>query len=178
MKATAQFVIVDAPHLDRVATDETQLRTWFVRDDSGTIDAASIQVSLEYLKAVWAESGPFDGILGFSMGGTLAAVMSSTAYAEMFPGLSFGIYIGSPDIPEKMLTALGMSEVIIPDNLRSMHIAGLTDNVVPIEWSRNLVLRFKSAVVVEHEQGHCIPMKADMINQVVAFVTAPAAAAP
>ena len=171
MKSVTQFIIIDAPHLDGLASDGSQVRTWFNRDDNGNIDSESIHASLEYLKTVWIESGPFDGILGFSMGGTLSAVMTSQLYHDTFPSLKFGIFIGSPDIPEKMLIALGHNgEVNMPENFKSLHIAGLTDNVVPIEWSRSLVKRFHNPVYIEHEQGHCIPMKAEMINQVVNFV--------
>ncbi len=171
-KNIAQFIVVDAPHLDGFTTDNTQqVRTWFNRDDAGNIDSESLKASLEFLRSVWNDSGPFDGVLGFSMGGTVAAVMSSKAYSDMFPGLTFGMYIGSPDIPAKMLTALDLTEVSIPDGLRSLHIAGLADNVVAIESSRALVTRFHEPQVIEHEQGHCIPMKAEMLNQIVSFVT-------
>src|SRR4051812_6775423 len=79
LKNIAIFTIIDAPHLDGFTTDNTQqVRTWFHRDEStGDIDLQSLQDSLLFLQEINKIQGPFDGILGFSMGGTIAALIAS-----------------------------------------------------------------------------------------------------
>lgn len=170
IKAWATFHIIDAPIMDGFTTDNTQaVRTWYVRDDSiGLIDGASLETTWDYLKNVWAESGPFDGILGFSMGGTVAAIMVSSEKRDQFPGLKFGIFIGAPDVPTDKL---GYTDFEIDRSFPSLHVAGKTDNVVIIDRSRALAQRFQDPVCVEHEQGHCIPMKPDIFNAFVEFVS-------
>ncbi|KAJ1417424.1 serine hydrolase FSH [Ochromonadaceae sp. CCMP2298] len=51
-------------------------RAWFLRDAEGLLDPASLHTSLQFLQKVWAERGPFDGVLGFSMGGTMASLLA------------------------------------------------------------------------------------------------------
>jgi hypothetical protein len=38
--------------------------------------------SLDHLKKIFAEQGPFDGILGFSQGGTLASILCALRQSE------------------------------------------------------------------------------------------------
>ncbi len=169
LKSMAQLTIIDAPLMDGYLADNSQeVRTWFIRDDTGVIDVSSVEQSIRYIQNIWEESGPFDGILGFSMGGTVAAIMTMKSNIELFPGLKFGIFIGSPDIPT---VKLGYTEnVNIPETIRSLHIAGNADAVVSIVSSKALVERFVDPVFIEHEQGHCIPMKAEMLGNIVNFV--------
>jgi hypothetical protein len=47
------------------AGDDVAMRTWYVRDEvTGLIDPASLLTSLDLIDEVWAEHGPFDGVLG------------------------------------------------------------------------------------------------------------------
>ncbi len=172
LKKIAQLTIIDSPHSDGFIGDNVPVRTWFERDDEGNINGESLEVSIAEIKRVWTESGPFDGILGFSMGGTLAALLSSQEYKESFTSLRFGIYIGAPNVPPKMLLAAQKEEIRFSETFPSLHIAGKTDAVVSIESSRALSTRFTNPVWIEHEQGHCIPMKAEMMNHILTFVTA------
>lgn len=139
-------------------------KTWFVRGPSGAIDEESLQRSISHLESVWREEGPFDGLLGFSMGGTLAAVISSENYASRFPGLQFLVCIGAPDVPEVL------DRLSLPATLRSLHIAGESDTSVPAASSLALSRRFSAAEVCLHPQGHCIPMKAENVAWITQFV--------
>eukprot|EP00602_Paraphysomonas_sp_CaronLab_P002150 CAMPEP_0185028482 /NCGR_PEP_ID=MMETSP1103-20130426/14225_1 /TAXON_ID=36769 /ORGANISM="Paraphysomonas bandaiensis, Strain Caron Lab Isolate" /LENGTH=899 /DNA_ID=CAMNT_0027562909 /DNA_START=19 /DNA_END=2715 /DNA_ORIENTATION=- len=165
-RAVAKFTIVDAPHLLELKTgDEVPLRTWFYRDGNQIVEE-SLQQSLQYLEGVWRSEGPFEGIFGFSMGGTMTAMLCTMP--ERFPGIKFVIIGGAPDAPAYLLDASGNSKV--PTNVRSLHLMGQKDNVIPVANSALLASRFVSPEVIEHEQGHCIPTRAVMLNSYVAFL--------
>jgi hypothetical protein len=177
-------------------------RSWFERDlETGKISSESLNESLRYLRQIWQELGPFDGVLGFSMGGTMAAMMplvlasgavSVSAPAlvpvggeatplcelrEFCPALRFIICAGAVDIPQELeaMVAAGnlplCSPFLIDSSVASLHIAGMADTAVPIASSIALSKKFLGpSRFIEHEQGHHIPMKAAVLNQIVEFV--------
>lgn len=139
-------------------------KSWFDKSAEGVIDPNTLQTSLDYIKEVWTKEGPFDGILGFSMGGTLAAILASESHISNYPGLKFLICIGAPNIPPTL------GEFIISPEIRSLHMAGANDTMIPVDWSQSLANRFCNPVFYIHPQGHCIPMKAENIAWVTEFV--------
>lgn len=168
-KAVASFHFENAPHLLPLKTgDEAPMRTWYVRDPtSGSIDGPSLQASLRHLDEMWATHGPFDGVLGFSMGGSMAVILAHLS--DRFPGLRCIVVGGARDLPATLLDELGVStdsSVTLP----SLHLMGAADKVVPAESSRQLAARFSNPVVMEHEQGHCIPSRAVMLDSYVKFL--------
>lgn len=164
-KAYARFHIVDAPYeLPLKDGDQVCMRSWYHRDASGQYDLPSIDHSIRYLHEIWeGDSGPFHGILGFSQGGTMAAIMASQQ--QLFKGLQFIICYGAPDVKHDRYAS-------IPSAIRSLHFAGKSDAVVAMESSKSLFSRFSDGLFIEHEQGHCIPMKADYIATTVDFIIA------
>jgi catechol O-methyltransferase len=171
----SKFVFLDGPIIlppreSEVANSEDTegkcLRSWWHRDADGQIDAASLQEVLRLVQSTWETDGPFDGILGFSMGGTLA---SQIVMWLPCPGLKFVICAGAPDhfsvLPEKL-----------PTHLRSLHIWGTTDLAVDCSRSRSLrdkwSMRCLAPVTIEHGSGHCIPTQAVYLQQYCAFMEA------
>ena len=156
----------------------------------------SYRTSLQILQKLWEEEGPFQGIFGFSMGGTLAVILASLPHK--FPGLEFIAVAGAPNVNKvwcqsnsvasirSINTALqsidvdhdggfkltAKWDVLLPDTLPSLHIVGATDLVVSVESSLGLAARCGQDVcsVIQHEQGHCIPMKATYLNQYASFL--------
>jgi hypothetical protein len=183
-KQIAEYTYIDAPHcLELKAGDDISMRTWVYRDNDGIVDLLSLETSLSYLESIWngiiiPESNnnnnieniqAYDGILGFSQGGTMAGVMSSLPLR--FPGIKFVICIGAPDL-------YGMPVFPkIPQSIHSLHLAGITDAVVSVKISRTLYERFGGndplkiiSRFIEHPMGHCIPMKAQFIGEIVSFI--------
>lgn len=164
VKAKHDFHIIDAPYLLPLKPgNDVQMRSWYHRDLDGSWNISSIESTLEYIAEIWKCNGPFHGIIGFSQGGTFAAIIAATA--ERFEGLRFVICLGAPDVQHSNYTCISPS-------ISSLHFAGKGDQVVPLLSSRTLSSRFNAAVYIEHEQGHCIPMKAEYISRIVDFINA------
>jgi hypothetical protein len=197
LKDIAEMIVVDAPYiLEDLSTPEVSARTWFYREvNGGPIEVSSLRDALKGLETTWREQGPFDGILGFSMGGTMASIMASANLAEvtadevggngddvgskslLFPGLRFVICAGAVDIPKEFSDVLDLSDLPVkfplrvPEYVRSLHIAGTADTSVPIASSIALAGRFTDSRFIEHDQGHHIPMKTPIIQAIEEFVS-------
>ena len=142
------------------------MKTWFNRSTGGEVDMQSLEVTLTMLADLWNQSSfPFDGCLGFSQGGTLATLIA--CMPNRFKNLKFCICVGAPDLN-------GFSDTLDKNPLyvRSLHFAGKSDAVVSIESSSALASRYssKNAKFITHEQGHCIPMKAEVLNEIKSFL--------
>ena len=73
-----------------------------------------------------------------------------------FPGLRAVILAGAQDVfPSCDLADLMCDSHVT--QVRSLHIIGVEDRVVPPESSRLLAASFVEPKIIEHEQGHCIP---------------------
>jgi hypothetical protein len=166
-KQIASFTFVDAPHFMELRPEDTvPMRTWFYREGNMIVED-SLETSLSHIEEVWKRDGPFDGILGFSMGGSLAAML--TTNPSRFPGVRFVLIGGAPDVPSHLIDPTnGQSR--IPTNIESLHLIGLADNAVPPYVSHTLATRFTNPVVIEHEQGHCIPTRAAQLDRYVDFI--------
>ena len=70
---SATFHFLDGPIELELREGQTEsLRSWWHRKAPYEIEEASLQETLKLVIRTWEEYGPFDGILGFSMGGVLA----------------------------------------------------------------------------------------------------------
>lgn len=193
LKDVAELTVLDAPFiLEDQSTPDNLARTWFNREiNGGPIDVVSLASALDGLATTWREQGPFDGILGFSMGGTMASIMASATCPvsesegaavigsldkPLFPGIRFIICAGAVDIPKEFAATLDQSHLpvkfplAIPTHIQSLHIAGTGDTAVPISSSMALAARFTHSKFVEHGEGHHIPMKTPIIQAIDEFV--------
>ena len=142
------------------------MKTWFNRSTDGEVDVQSLEETLTMLVDIWDSSCiPFDGCLGFSQGGTLATLIA--CMPNRFRNLKFCICVGAPNFK-----GFGGIPDTVPSHVRSLHFAGKTDAVVSIEMSRALAARYaeSNAKFITHEQGHCIPMKAEVMNEIKCFL--------
>eukprot|EP01032_Pedospumella_encystans_P024931 gene24931-28182_t len=150
-KIATQFYFHDAPHtLPLKDGDQVPMRTWYLRQRDGRVDVNSLEQTLSELEEVWRTHGPFDGILGFSMGGAMASILASLP--GRFPNLAFVLIAGAPDIELKSA---------IDPKVQSLHLVGLDDRTVLPKSSHALANKYRDARVAEHELGHCLPMKAN-----------------
>jgi alpha/beta superfamily hydrolase len=198
LRHVAELTIIDAPHiLEADSSPESTARTWFYRHpETNYVNVDSLLHTFRELQQTWKELGPFDGILGFSMGGTIAsfmagsvgdrdalccddrfAVTDSNRADSLFPGLKFVVCAGAVDIHpqlESVIAELGLPlrhPFKIPAEVQSLHITGTADTSVPIQSSLALSQRFTDAQFIEHDQGHHIPSKAHVVGGIVEFVT-------
>jgi len=160
--------------------DAVAMRTWYLRRDDSTVDYESVEKTLCYLEALWWSNGhaisSYDGIIGFSQGGMIAAIVASQPHR--FPGLHFAIIGGAPDLSclddISCISNGGSRSKYHSESMQidvsSLHLVGVKDQVVAPSSSYALARRFRDPRVVEHEMGHCIPTQAKYLSMIVDFI--------
>ncbi|KAK1564367.1 hypothetical protein Q3G72_001690 [Acer saccharum] len=126
-------------------------------------------VSLSYLKTVFAQQQPFDGILGFSQGAAMAA--SICALRERLKGeldFRFGILCSGYALPS---TEIQPGSINCP----SLHIFGSDlgkDRQTANQASRDLAMAFENGcyAIIEHDCGHFIPTRSPYIDEIKGFL--------
>uniref|UniRef100_A0A8C4LNJ1 Esterase OVCA2 n=1 Tax=Equus asinus TaxID=9793 RepID=A0A8C4LNJ1_EQUAS len=143
---------------------EEQTRGWWFSEQEADVFSAlkeptvcrGLKEALGTVAQALSQLGPFDGLLGFSQGAALAAVVCALGQAgdPRFPLPRFIILV-SGFCPR----GLGLKESILlgPLSLPSLHVFGDTDRVIPSEESVQLASRFTGAITVTHSGGHFIP---------------------
>ncbi|KAM4620108.1 esterase OVCA2 isoform 2-T2 [Polymixia lowei] len=99
--------------------------------------------------------GPFDGILGFSQGAALVAMLCSLQEQNLEPEFKFRFAVlvaGFRSACEEHQTFYN-APLLIP----SLHVFGLEDRVIPDKMSRDLLPTFQDPQVLTHPGGHFVP---------------------
>ncbi|KAJ1722536.1 Ovarian cancer-associated protein 2 [Coemansia erecta] len=136
---------------------------------------ADVEQSVKALQQIAREQGPFDGILGFSQGAGMAAILlalaqqKNAAAAGELPVFRFAVLISGffPQMPEfEEALGGGSSSSSDDDDKRlhvpSLHVLGAADAVVPQSRGEELARRaFDGAEVRVHEGGHYVPANAE-----------------
>ncbi|RLN10771.1 hypothetical protein BBJ28_00010995 [Nothophytophthora sp. Chile5] len=164
-------------------TGETvkQLKWWdFERDeDTGEYTLGRVDESLGYVADFVKNEGPFDGIFGFSQGGTMASMILQrqsirTLLVVLDPSL-----VSSPKSPFAFRFGIFVSAAGCGDpqyasdqkvDLPSLHIMGETDAVVAVAKSRALLDFFVAPKVFVHAGGHYIPTNKEPKDAMREFV--------
>lgn len=105
---------------------------------------------LDNLRSLTREQGPFMGLLAFSQGGVLAAVLLS----EMRSQMRFGIFVSCFCPLDPAVRALIQADEHEPIDVPTLHVIGNADPFVKEERSIQLAKLFKNPVVVTHDGGH------------------------
>jgi len=110
--------------------------------------------TISLVKEVFREQGPFDGILGFSQGACLTALICALKERGEFDhDFRFVILFAgfqSRSSPHRHLIETPLSNP-------SLHIIGETDNIISDAMSQSLVDQFKDPIVFKHSKGHMVP---------------------
>ncbi|XP_030459942.1 rhodanese-like domain-containing protein 6 isoform X1 [Syzygium oleosum] len=125
--------------------------------------------SLAYLKSTYLRDGPFDGILGFSQGAAMAALVCARKdklKGEMdfrFAILCSGFALNLAEFEHGSI------------NCPSLHIFGSDrgrDRQIPNTASAGLAEYFEdgSRVIIEHDNGHIIPTRPPYIDEIKDFL--------
>lgn len=179
LKRRAEFIFVDAPYAAEGASAQdaaesagstAEGRTWWQWEDlePGTRPSRAARYtgwesSQAALEAALEEHGPVDGLLGFSQGATAAALFlahrtpqNSTQKSQKESSL-FGIFIGG-FLPRDENFAEAI-RAAAPLEVRSMHVSGEKDALVPPERSAELWEAFDSEQrsVLRHPGAHMVP---------------------
>jgi predicted esterase len=130
-------------------------------------DIESVSKAVNDLREYVATEGPFQGILGFSQGATLGAMLLALS------PMSFGIFIcGARPFSTKWLQK-GIMQLVDPSkegpsvSMPTVHILGRKD--AGVEWSWQLVetCSEEMRVVWDHGGGHEIPTKPEVVAEMV-----------
>ena len=128
----------------------------------GTIQR-SVEEAYSLLYEVLEEEGPFDGVIGFSHGATLAFGFL-TQHAEKnpldppFALFRCAIFISGPSPLREDGTRLRYDERVGPLlKIPTLHIAGKTEILLPEILSLYGMCEKHTAKLVVHENGHGIP---------------------
>ncbi|KAJ2881215.1 Ovarian cancer-associated protein 2 [Coemansia asiatica] len=125
--------------------------------------------SLDVVKNVLEKEGPFDGVLGFSQGAGMAAIVAALAESGEMRGFRFAMFFAGfyPD----QLRLFG--DLVKERRLRvpSLHVVGESDAVVPCVRGVDLAARaFENAQVLRHAGGHFVPCNAEWRKIYQAFL--------
>ncbi|KAL6278474.1 hypothetical protein ACE6H2_022075 [Prunus campanulata] len=139
---------------------------------------AGFEESLAYIKTVYAQEGPFDGLLGFSQGAAMAAALvwaQQTRRRLLQTGeMEYGFVI--------LCSGFGLTKLMEVEEEKiqmlkcpSLHIFGSDhgkDRQIANQASRMLASLFDEgcSVTIEHDSGHIIPTRPPYIDQVKDFL--------
>ena len=176
LKSVCEFTFLDAPRpatgefLGQIdeATRGAPLGWYNTRDGNRPALSSSydgLEESLALVRTTCQSQGPFDGVLGFSQGATLAALLCLTTDLFQFAVLFAGY------VPRDS-TVLASMDAGAPCTLPSFHCLGATDASVPPDVARALASRFADPVIHEHEGGHVVPGNAPLRSALKAFLVA------
>ncbi|KAK9673374.1 hypothetical protein RND81_12G163600 [Saponaria officinalis] len=127
-----------------------------------------VEESLSFLKSVFAKEGPFDGVLGFSQGAAMTALLCAQK-SKNVSGLNFRFVIMCSGFA---INLEGYSEGSL--TCPSLHVfgAGGGDRQISSSFSRDLASFFEDGcrVIIEHDSGHIIPTRPPYIDEVKEFL--------
>ncbi|XP_054611034.1 esterase OVCA2 [Dunckerocampus dactyliophorus] len=172
LKKQVELVYVDAPHCvvqvqeNDVGSDaggDQDCRGWWFSDPQAQTFSAQQQCEessgLEESVAVVREAvklqGPFDGILGFSQGAALVAMLCALQEQNAEPDFHFrfavlvAAFCSACTQHHKFYSA--------PVQMPSLHVFGLEDRVIPDSMSRELLPCFRDPHILTHPGGHFVP---------------------
>jgi len=159
LDAVADFVCVDAP-----ALADGDFGWWHATEDAAGVRYRGFTKSREALTAYCAEHGPFDGVLGFSQGAALAALLVALDRTTRFAMIIGGFASRDPR-HAAVFEAAGAIDV------PSLHIIGRADAIVSPRASHQLASRFRAPTIAEHDGGHVIAATDTVRTAALAFLT-------
>ena len=154
---------------------ETNWGAWWTDDDLSTYGAESLAGGNKAIAAVEEalHTGGFNGIVGFSQGAAVAAVVAARSALRIdgaYTDLQFAVMCGGamPTPYSNLLTELPSASTVLP----TLHCLSKCDTVMPTEQGEALASCFgPNADVRWHDAGHALPPK-DVCKEVIAWADA------
>lgn len=151
---------VNAPHLVPPNDDDNgaEQRGWWFSQPHGYFKSTDVsdcdkgfEESLQVIKTAIEEEGPFDGIMGFSQGAALVAIICMTP--ELASHFKFAMLFA----PFKSVCSKHQHYFEKVSQLPALLVIGDGDQVVDPKRGLETVKLFENAQVVRHEGGHFVP---------------------
>lgn len=110
--------------------------------------------SLKLIEETFKEKGPFDGILGFSQGATMAAHICALSEQPDSPfKFRFALLCAGFKSKSTLHENYYLNKIACP----SLHVFGDSDKVIAKEKSEELLGLFENTSVLNHSGGHFLP---------------------
>lgn len=134
--------------------DYTMQRVWWLSSDDNR-EYEGFDQSAAFLESVFRTQGPFDGVVGFAQGGTLAALLAAM---QPHPTISFKFAICISAFPSR---AEAHERYMRPGGITvpALHVLGQNDILVTPDRSIQLFEAFDPAhaQLAKHHGGHFVP---------------------
>lgn len=153
--------------------EEDQRGWWFTKKTSFSAkdisdDDFGFRESIKLIEDYVKEEGPFDGILGFSQGASLAALLCALkCNKEIDCDFKFVIIISG----FKSLCEPHLKYYENKINVPSLHVIGDTDRIIDRKMSDELTELFVDPKILRHSGGHFVPgisaLKKDYVDFIV-----------
>ncbi|KAG6541464.1 hypothetical protein Mapa_017137 [Marchantia paleacea] len=162
----AEFTCLTAPFTEGGG------KSWFLRDTNPT----RVEEGLAYVMNYMQQTGPYDGVYGFSQGAMMAAFLVAGQDKKMvFAGKSFA---GLPPLRFAILHEGGFLRGIMdeaystPVNIRTLHSIGQLDSHRPLEeeWPQYFVHPTVVRPVMDHTYLTNKYMDAEIVSTIVNFL--------
>ncbi|KAK8861602.1 hypothetical protein IAR55_002425 [Kwoniella newhampshirensis] len=159
-------------------TPETTPRAWWLTvNDHKTYKRFDETVA--YLHDFLSKNEPFDGIMGFSQGAGMAALLSALLEKPnlhpnfpsepALPKFKFAIFVGGfLPTPESHDFS---SWFPLPATLPTLHVSGKNDTLITPERTQTLVDKCENARLEFHDGGHYTPSKASWRHFFNAYIS-------
>ncbi|XP_065870035.1 uncharacterized protein [Euphorbia lathyris] len=128
---------------------------WFQYNEEFT-EYTNLEECINYLCNYITKEGPFDGLLGFSQGATLAALLigyqTQGKILKEHPAMKLFISISGAKFRDPSICEIAYKDTI---KVKSVHFIGAKD------WlklpSEDLATAFHDPLIIRHPQGHTVP---------------------
>ena len=165
LKPLVQLSFPTAPYSEQPPGTDKFL--WMAK--SGALSESTWADSLTYLKQYIAKHGPFDGVLGYSMGACATACLLASVPEDTF---RFAIVCGGyvPSTSPNIMRAL---EAKRPFRTASLHCQGRLDKIMTGTGLSDVLMSYfdeRSRELLRHPGGHDVPRDAQHLNSVAAFL--------
>lgn len=186
-----EYVYALSPHRMEEASQEEGMdiyKWWDTVPQSAYLTGGTATVGIDetlefiakFIADEEAKNGAFDGVLGYSQGGVLASLLCALASTRSAAGehdelrhlrfdFKFGIFFCAFPVraePHKHVYE-GLKD---SQDMPTLHVWGQKDDLVPADYSKELVALFPSAVTFEHPTGHVVPTNSPAKTAYISFL--------
>lgn len=164
--------VFDPPFYDWVRWSEKSLES-----DGTDASLETVHAVIEHLDDIVADQGPFDGILGFSQGASVACAYLSHLDRRdgAFAPFRFALFFSSGGLSDDHLSLLQHLSGTEPApegalSIPSLHVHGTADVLHADALAMTRLWQPGSVTVVTHPGGHIVPKDAASISKIAAAV--------
>ncbi|XP_065221228.1 esterase OVCA2 [Planococcus citri] len=159
---TVEWHFIDSPHrVENSTDDEKDPRGWWFTNENRTYSRSEsdldvgFQDSLEAIENKYTKDGPYHGLLGFSQGGSMAAIIAALDQQKSKRRFQFIMLVSGLKSHIKSHSKFYENIIDIP----SLHVMGEADTLVDKGKSEELAECFNPTIreVYVHKKAHLIP---------------------